>query len=169
MSRLPFRVYVDILFSRELLPIPTFSRFPFNFCQQTGEGWTGDSNPHLFSKGLLDSLGFLSVRLHSIGFLLKSNDSIGILLAWQTVSEPAPGEWWEWLLLFSCPKSTRPFFMDLGPLWVPLFVQCLPFHCILFHGVTSRYKIFCKPAYTLNRSSKTMGFLYFLKAMTNSF
>ena len=40
-----FKVSVDILFSRELLPIPTFSRFPFNFCQETGEGWTGDSNP----------------------------------------------------------------------------------------------------------------------------
>ena len=26
--------FVDILFSRELLPIPTFSRFPFNFCQE---------------------------------------------------------------------------------------------------------------------------------------
>ena len=42
---LSFKVSVDILFSRELLPIPTFSRFPFKFCQQTGEGWTGDSNP----------------------------------------------------------------------------------------------------------------------------
>ena len=40
-----FKVSVDILFSRELLPIPTFSRFPFNFCQETGEGWTGDSSP----------------------------------------------------------------------------------------------------------------------------
>ena len=33
-SLLYFDIFVDILFSRELLPIPTFSRFPFNFCQE---------------------------------------------------------------------------------------------------------------------------------------
>ena len=79
---LPFKVSVDILFSRELLPIPTFSRFPFNFCQQTGEGWTGDSDPPSPHQGLLGE--------PKIYFLCQTWDFVPTGL---TPPPPLPGGW----------------------------------------------------------------------------